>query len=381
MKIGVLAYRQYPFISANTSIAYTVGDNILNHEVIYIGRKQDECQNTVSDYNNKKIRFLNEKVPSSNWLRVKEVIRKYLGDSLYFSTDARALRKIIKEEMLEALICIIAPNDNLELVLNTKLNIPIFVYQLDPYYNFYDKENPILKKKFVSMLSKVEYLFTTRLLYQQYKVDKEICAFLNKISVLEFPKLVQPKEMDLKKTNSKSVKMLYAGTLYKGIRSPKILIKLKENLPKEYEIVFCGSCDEENDMASIEKAGIVCKGYCSQNVLAEEIQKADALINIGNTVKNQLGSKIVDYIATGKPIVNIAQFKECSTKEVLDNYSLHFNIDINDIDKLETLENLNRFIIQHRDERIDFKILKEKYAEFTPEYVAGEILDRILERR
>ena len=41
MKIGILAYRQYPYISANTSIAYTIGQYIkenTEHQVVYIGR-------------------------------------------------------------------------------------------------------------------------------------------------------------------------------------------------------------------------------------------------------------------------------------------------------------------------------------------------------
>ena len=39
MNIGILAYRQYPFISANTAIAYTIGNSILEHKVIHIGKK------------------------------------------------------------------------------------------------------------------------------------------------------------------------------------------------------------------------------------------------------------------------------------------------------------------------------------------------------
>ena len=53
MKIGILTYRQYPFVSANTSIGYSIGETLsqeYNHEVVYIGRRQDESQDFINDY-------------------------------------------------------------------------------------------------------------------------------------------------------------------------------------------------------------------------------------------------------------------------------------------------------------------------------------------
>lgn len=377
MNIGILEYRQYPFISANTAIAYTIGNSVLKHKVIYIGRKQDECQNTVTNYKGCKIRFLNDQAKDESKSRIKNVFRRVVGDDLFFLKDAFALRKIIKDENINALICIIAPSDNAHIALSIKLGIPVYLYQLDPFYNFCDKEDARLKKDFIKILKKAKYLFTTELLYDIYSRDYQFSEYLDKISVLQFPKLINPKIVDSYEYSEEKHTLLYAGTLYHGIRNPKILADLKRNLPKEFEFVFCGNCDDVNDMEMLRKAGIICKGYCSQDALAEEIEKADILVNIGNLVQNQLGSKIVDYIATGKPILNVTQFKECPTKAVLSKYQNYFDIDISEFDNEKKIEELERFIVQNTGKRIDFEEICKEYIEYTPEYVSKKIIDVI----
>ena len=132
-----------------------------------------------------------------------------------------------------------------------------------------------------------------------------------------------------------------------------------------------------NDMEMLRKAGIICKGYCSQDVLAEEIEKADILVNIGNLVQNQLGSKIVDYIATGNPILNVTQFEECPTKAVLSKYQSYFDIDISEFDNKKKIKELERFIVQNTGKRIDFEEICKEYIEYTPEYVSKKIIDVI----
>ena len=46
MKIGILIYRQYPYISANTAIGYEIGEELSKRdgcEVVYIGRKEKQA--------------------------------------------------------------------------------------------------------------------------------------------------------------------------------------------------------------------------------------------------------------------------------------------------------------------------------------------------
>ena len=60
MKIGILAYRQKPYISANTAIAYTIGEHLSKtQEVVFIGRKQDDRQREEDTYKNIEVKYLN----------------------------------------------------------------------------------------------------------------------------------------------------------------------------------------------------------------------------------------------------------------------------------------------------------------------------------
>lgn len=381
MKIGILAYRQYPYISANTAIAYTVGDCMEGHEVVYIGRKQDDCQNNISEYHGKKIRFLNVTVKMEQGSRFKNVVRRVIGDEVFLLSDAQALKKIVCEEKIEAIICVIAPNDNASIVLGANLNIPTYIYQLDPFYNSFDRINESLKKKFLKLLSKTDHLFTTDLLYEEYRKDKEVSAYLSKISVVQFPKLISPNIQERRESFKKKVVLLYAGTLYHKIRNPQIMVDLKNCLSENFELIFCGSCDEPTDMQLLKEAGIICKGYCSQEILANETENADILINIGNLVRNQLGSKIIDYIATGKPILNIIQFAECPTVNVLKEYDLKFNISVAELQGKQHANEMKVYLETVLEKRIPFSEIQQMYIEYTPQFVAKTIIEQITDRQ
>ena len=380
MKIGILAYRQYPYISANTAIAYTVGDCMEEHEIVHIGRKQDACQNSVSEYNEKKIRFLNTDVKNAKNSRLKNIVRKVLGDEIFLLQDAKSLKKIVREEKIEALICVIAPNDNASMILGAHLDIPVYVYQLDPFYNSFDQVDETLKRKFIKLLSKTKHLFTTDLLFEEYKKDAEVSEYMSQISVVQFPKLIPQKTSQCCGPNRNRVTLLYAGTLYHNIRNPKILVDLKTCLPESFDLVFCGSCDNPKDMEMLKEAGIICKGYCSQEVLSKEVENASILINIGNLVRNQLGSKLIDYIATGKPILNITQFEECPTIKVLQTYDLKFNISVTELQDEQHANEMRVYLKSVLGKTIPFSEVQEMYTEYTPQFVAKTIIEQISKR-
>lgn len=376
MKIGILAYRQFPYISANTAIAYTLGRELsmLGHSIVNIGYFQSNEQLSVSKYENNKIVFLNKKLEKTS--RIKNCIFKILGNKCRMWGKSKRLQQIITEEKIDVLISIIAPAENLLITYYSKLEIPVIVYQLDPFYNNMDLENLKSKKIFIKMISEMRYVFTTDLLYSEYKRDSSFSELINRISAIKFPKLVV-KSYEKKKDIVNKVRLLYAGSFYHNIRNPIILIALKKALSENCEIVFCGGCDSEEDQELLRNAGITCKGYCSQQDVDDEIAASDILINIGNKVKNQLGSKIVDYIATGKPILNIFQIKECPTIPVLENYPYKINVDCNELENNNEI--INVFLHNNIGKRAEWSQIQNVYQEYTPEYVAKKILKVIKE--
>ena len=381
MKIGILAYRQYPYISANTSIAYTLGEYISRNtsdEVVYIGRLQDETQKVIKDFDGTPICFFNEK-PKDVPGRLTNYIRKVFGNRFGYSEEIKSLKKIVKEQKIDALICVIAPIDDLYIASEAKLSIPVAVYQLDPFYNINDTVNQRLKKEFIKLISKDNIcgLFTTDLLYNEYSRDEAFSDILEKVQVLQFPKLKKSKASGINKTENRKSTLLYAGSLYRGIRNPDILVSLSEALPENAQIVFCGGCDCPEDFEAIKKSKVVCKGYLSQDELAKEYEKADVLVNIGNLVKNQLGSKIIDYISTGKPILNISQIENCPTLSVLENYRLKLNLKSEELKEVSVKESIGEFVERSKDEVIPFEEIEVLYSDYTPQNVCNRILEKI----
>ena len=124
------------------------------------------------------------------------------------------------------------------------------------------------------------------------------------------------------------------------------------------------------------KNGIICKGYCTQEVLKDEVGKAHILINIGNTVRNQLPSKIIDYIATGKPIINLSQIEECSSKKILSTY--RYSLDVNVKQIIKKKENIAKFVKECKGKRIPWNEIQYQYKEYSPDYVGARIT-KILE--
>lgn len=376
MKIGILAYRQAPFISANTAIAYTVGKELAaKAEIIYIGYKQEEKQDNIKEYDGIPVRFFNPTVPKKN--RLVPYLARIFGERWRLRNEIKGLRKIVKEEKLDALIGVIAPADDALIIHYASLDIPVYLYQLDPFYNVGDSENEKLKGRFLSILREVKHLFTTDLLYEIYRKDPQILPYFEKISVVEFPKLRFSEQPEKSAEEREAIRLLYAGTLYKGIRSPDLLISLKKNLPEECQVIFCGGCDDPTAEKRLTEAGIVCKGYCSQEILKEENEKADGLINIGNLVKNQLGSKIVDYIATGKPILNIIQFDSCPTVSVLEPYRYKLHLSVGEMETKEASGKIKTFLQETREKKIPWEEIHRIYEKYTPEYVAKQIFSVI----
>ena len=116
-------------------------------------------------------------------------------------------------------------------------------------------------------------------------------------------------------------------------------------------------------------------GYLPQERLATVVSKADCLLNIGNAVRNQLGSKLIDYLATGKPILNLYQLEDCPTKHVLKNYGNHLDIAVETIE--ESGNRISDFLKFSAGKTLPWEEIEQNYRMYTPEFVAEQILETI----
>jgi glycosyltransferase involved in cell wall biosynthesis len=131
------------------------------------------------------------------------------------------------------------------------------------------------------------------------------------------------------------VRIVYLGTLYRGVREPDFLLALftaavRAAPQPQLELHFYGDASAcapafEGFRAS-ERSKIHLHGVVSRDEAFSAMRDADVLVNVGNETSFQLPSKVVEYAAAGKPVVNIALHREDSSIEFFQSYPLALNI-------------------------------------------------------
>ena len=96
-------------------------------------------------------------------------------------------------------------------------------------------------------------------------------------------------------------------------------------------------------------------------------EKADILLNISNTLDNQVPSKIFDYFSMGKPVLNLQKIENCPAEEYFAKYPLCYNL--KEFEPADT-DSLVEFLKKAKGQQIDFAEVEKIYAEATVDYVA-----------
>ena len=256
---------------------------------------------------------------------------------------------------------------------------PKFVlYQVDPCSNNESmpegskEERAEIEKKAFEL---ADLIFTTPLIYG-YLLEK-YPDFAGKIRTLEFPNVVRPA---FSPDAQKEIDFIFTGSLYGGIRDPKYTFRLIEGASEDENSKFylVGAAKKDVGFEYNEKK-IVCTGRKSIEETAEMLSKSRFLVNIGNKMKNQVPSKLFDYVSTGKPIINVCKNPDCYSKEYLKKYPLALNLyeDENLLEK--QISELKEFTEKYRDAAVGFDEIRELYAECTPEYCAKKLLEGFCE--
>jgi len=114
----------------------------------------------------------------------------------------------------------------------------------------------------------------------------------------------------------KKIKIGYFGALYAPVRTPDVFLKLLEatlsaqpSLKDFIEIHFYGEIFPEFYDPLIKFPLINLHGLRPRQAVQAAMQQMDILLNIGNQTNFQLPSKVVEYLAAAKPVINISYTK------------------------------------------------------------------------
>lgn len=168
---------------------------------------------------------------------------------------------------------------------------------------------------------------STRRSYAQHfpRLAGKLCVVPPLLS-LPAPDAAQPRFFPL----DDRLRIVFTGTLYRGLRSPEVVLRLFERLlmtrvGPRLELHFLGDingCDDYFERyAHLQGIRIFCHGKLPRADAARAMQEAAVLVNLGNGSREQLPSKVVEYVSTGRPVLNVAAAEEDSSTEFFRNYS------------------------------------------------------------
>lgn len=258
-------------------------------------------------------------------------------------------------------------------------------YQLDPwglhYGSYFDRTRQENIKNELSLFDMSDYIVTTPVLLSQYKKSEQYAQYTDKMLPLDFPCFEKPENNPAEKSvfsfDKEDINILFSGTINDDNRNPRFLLSLLQKAKKRNDrikVYFLGNSDSAilKDREK-ENSWIICHDNVSPQAARSTAKECGVLLNISNIYDNQVPSKIFEYFATGKPLLNVEKIKNCPARPYIDRYELSFTIcewDDN-ADTEQLADRLCKFLENSRNMCVDYKSNEEIFHNCTVEYACG----------
>lgn len=298
----------------------------------------------------------------------------------------KRIAELEKENNYDAIIGVSLPADTV--IAGVGLD-NFVIYELDAITNN-PQNNGRIKSLYRNRLMKMErkafdsasliiHMECNRQFFEKGKYD----SYKSKSVYSDIPNLVVFPQKEIRKETDK-ILLAYFGTLTRDVRNPKYLIRLLEAI-KDRANMTCefysrGNCEDIIEDAEKKNPGVFYqKGYVTPEEVVRIQNETDFLLSIGNNLTGEdrsLPSKILEYIAIGKPIIHVYGGANDSAVKYLEKYGLACIV-YPEKDLNSNTEAVLRFITENRGKRVAFDKVKEMFPENTPDYTASIIEDYI----
>lgn len=123
-----------------------------------------------------------------------------------------------------------------------------------------------------------------------------------------------------------ATRLVFVGTLYRAIRNPEPVLALTRELvryfpARQIELHFFGAINDcapcFDSYQDLMGKLVFLHGIVDRDTALSALQQATALINIGNDTSYQLPSKVLEYAASGRPVINVVKDELDSSVEAL----------------------------------------------------------------
>ena len=322
-----------------------------------------------------------------------KIFRKNSISKHYTRKIEKSIKKIHEERKIDIVIPVSAPHEEVFAAMNFKKennDIKLIVYQLDQFANA-DTIYPLKALKSrqkinnmqleIELLSWCNNLFALKPVYEYYYTNLVFEKYFKKIILTEHP-LIKNLNLENKKESS-TINLLYAGALYSQLRNPSYLLKIfdssimkKSNIKLHmYSFGDCQSIIEK--YAKKMKHTIYNHEKIPHEMIIKKMREADILLSIGNNSKNEVPSKLFEYLSFRKPIIHLYYNDEDVYLKYLKNYqySICIKMDKNNIERNSKV--FYNFCKENKNINISFDIIERNFKEATPEYVAKQFINKM----
>lgn len=242
----------------------------------------------------------------------------------------------------------------------------------------YKKLNRYIEKK-VFLNADYNTVLTEKIKQQYIELFPEAC---HKIAVNHNVYMTNSFDYEKEsKPSSKIIKLLFLGTLTEEARSPKRMLSVFDKLIKkypEYNFIFdfygefTDTITSFNEYPELLNKSIFLHGFITRDEVNLAIKNTDVLLNVGNKSEYQEPSKLIEYMYSGKKILNFCSIETDTSLELVEKYPLKFNVLSNDKCDMNLLINIFKFL--NSSETID----KESLKIILKDYLLDEVADRYM---
>ena len=256
---------------------------------------------------------------------------------MIYSSTIYFAKGLINDNRITSILSISAPfaNHELAIILKGAFNkIDWTVYQFDPHtFNYHldeFKRNERMEEE-RKILAAADKIILTDGIQAENRSMGFAQEFDYKTISVPLPNLLLNNEVSqggTLKASKDSIILLYTGNIYGNIRNPDILFKIlsRINTPDIVLHVYGTGLENLAQKYYLGSDQVVLHGRVPKTEVIAAMENASILVNFGNSMINQLPSKVFDYIASGKPIINFCKDDNDSSLFYLERYPAFLNI-------------------------------------------------------
>ena len=301
-------------------------------------------------------------------------------NSLFCKKTFRCALEIIDREKIDAVLTVSSPfSAHLlgEAIKKERPGVRWIVYQLDPFANNrYLRRDKTEKRAAVErrVLGAADRVFQLSCVYRESVRDGVITGDEKNITPLTLPGLNFAKMPDPHAESpfdAGEITGVYTGNIYDQ-RIKKVASELCGAMDEPTSIHFYGKGTH-----SISLDRLVGHGFVSNGERDAAIAGCDCLLIEGDAAPNQVPSKIINYVKSGRPILLFTLAENDSLAEYLEPYENSLTLPLETPLGTEALDKARAFIKNARVSRLSADEVKTRMARFSDDNVSKVIYDAL----